>query len=170
MADPVPPAAADSCAACTLSRRGFVSVATLAALGLVVAGCGDDPVSAAPPSANNPGGGSGLPAGVTRSGDTWTINLTASNELQQFGFFVLRGASVPALVVKVASAYVAFDARCPHAGTSTMWGVAGTTLTCADHDSRFSLPSGSRQQGPAATGLRALSATVSGSVLTVVAA
>lgn len=167
MPDPAVPVATGDCAACTLSRRGFVSLATLGALGLVV-GCGDDAVSPIPPAANNPGGGS-LPAGVTRSGDTWTIDVTAANELRQFGFFVLRGAAVPALVVRVTAGYVAFDARCPHAGTSSMWSVSGPSVTCADHGSRFALPGGTLQQGPAATGLRALTSTLAGTVLTVVA-
>lgn len=170
-----------ACAACEVSRRGFVSMATMAALGVVVAACGGgSDAPAGPTTPTTPGGGGGggggnpppatLPTGVTRNGNVFTIDLTASNDLSSSGVMVLGGASTPALIVRAApDTYRAFDARCPHAGTTNQWQVGSGLLQCNNHGSRFGALDGSLNAGPAASGLAALPTSRSGSTLTVTA-
>jgi cytochrome b6-f complex iron-sulfur subunit len=171
-----------ACAACEVSRRGFVSMTTLAALGMVVGACGggtDSP--SAPSNPTGPGGGGGgggggsnppatLPTGVVRNGNVFTIDLTASNDLLNFGVMVLGGAATPALVVRAApDTFRAFDARCPHAGTANQWQVGGGLLQCNNHGSRFAALDGALNTGPATMGLTTLASTRSGTTLTVTA-
>jgi len=168
---------AAACVSCEMSRRGFVSAATLAALSAVITACGssDGPVAPVTPTPPSGGGGgttppSGLPNGVTRSGNIFSIDLSASNDLLTTGVLVLTGGAVPALVVRAAAdSYRAFDARCPHAGTSNQWDLASGQLRCNNHGSRFTAQDGALSAGPATTGLRALPVTRAGSTLTVTA-
>lgn len=176
-ADPMNPAA---CAACDVSRRGFVSMATLAALGVVVAACGGGDTPAGPTTPTTPGGGGGggggnpppatLPSGVTRNGNVFTIDLTASNDLANSGVMVLGGAATPALIVRAApDTFRAFDARCPHAGSTNLWQFGSGLLQCNNHGSRFAALDGALNTGPATSGLVALPTTRTGSTLTVTA-
>ncbi|AMW05492.1 Rieske (2Fe-2S) protein [Gemmatimonas phototrophica] len=146
----------------------------MAAVSIVATACGggDGETGATGPSGTGGGGGSTppgtLPAGVTRSGNVFTIDLSVNNELSSAGLFVLSGGAVPALVVRAAAdTYRAFDARCPHAGTSNQWEFGNGVLQCNNHGSRFAASSGALNAGPATTGLRALVVTRAGSTLTV---
>lgn len=181
---PVPPEAAPvenaaACAACEISRRGFVSMATLAALGLAVGACGGDDAPSGGSTPTSPGGGGGggggpvpttLPSGVTRNNNVFTIDLNAANDLTSVGLMVLGGASVPALVVRAApDTFRAYDARCPHAGSTNLWQVGGGLLQCNNHGSRFNALDGALNTGPATSGLITLATSRSGTTLTVTA-
>ncbi|MCU0622595.1 MAG: Rieske (2Fe-2S) protein [Gemmatimonadaceae bacterium] len=169
---PLNPAA---CAACEITRRGFVSMATLAALGVAVGACSSGDGGGGPTGTLPPGGGTpnppALPSGVTLSGNTFTLDLTASNDLATVGLLVLGGAARPALVVRSATnTFVAYDARCPHQQATNLWSLAGGQLTCNNHGSRFAAADGTLAVGPATSGLLTLPVQRSGNTLTVNAA
>lgn len=172
--DEVVPLNPAACAACEISRRGFVSMTTLAALGVALGACSSD--GGGGPTATPPPGGGGnnppsQPAGVTLSGNTFTLDLTAANDLASVGVLVLTGATRPALVVRpAANTFVAYDARCPHQQATNLWSLATGQLTCNNHGSRFSASDGTLAVGPATTGLTTLPIQRNGNTLTVNAA
>lgn len=66
---------------------------------------------------------------------------------------IVDGASGPVLVVQqIEGAVKAFDASCPHQGT-TVDPPAGGTITCPNHLSQFDAGTGALKQGPAKKGL-----------------
>ena len=144
-------------AACgTCSRRGFVrAVATMgatvgvgSALAPLLAACGGD------------GGGStgidpnALPAGVVRDGGTLRVTLAAVPALGAVGGALAVPAARVLVTRPAADDWRAFDATCPHAG-STVTNVEGQRLVCPAHSSAFDL-TGRVVRGPAESGLRAL--------------
>lgn len=78
----------------------------------------------------------------------------------------MRVFDVAGTKVNVASAdgrLYAFDDTCTHAGCSLAMGrLAGTTVTCACHGSRFDVTSGAVLRGPAARPLRSRVVQVEG--------
>lgn len=163
-----------ACVACDVSRRSFVSVASMTALSVLMVACSGSDGNEGPTTPSVGGGTTPpptLPTGVTRNGNVFSLDLTASNELSSSGLMVLTGGAVPALVVRAAAdTYRAFDARCPHAGTSNQWQVGSGVLQCNNHGSRFAALTGALNTGPAVSGLQSLLVTRSGSTLSVTAA
>jgi Rieske Fe-S protein len=66
--------------------------------------------------------------------------------------------------------YAAYDARCPHAGSVTLWRVSGDIARCTNHGSEFALATGAVRVGPATTALARLPITRAGSTLVIDAA
>lgn len=163
---------APACVACQLTRRGFVSLAARAAVGVVVVGCsGGDGGTGTGPTGGGGGQPPTLPAGVTRNGNVFTVDLGASNDLTTGGVMVLTGGARPALLVRpAADTYVAFDARCPHEQATNLWSLGGGLLTCNNHGSRFGASDGTLANGPATRGLTTLPLQRTGNTLTVTTA
>jgi nitrite reductase/ring-hydroxylating ferredoxin subunit len=168
MPDPTSPAADHdhACGACGISRRGFLSATAVAMIASLLEACGGDagvtgPVGPAP-NPRTP------PAGVSVSGNTITVDLTAATSLTGTpGFVVAFGAARPALIIRSGATYVAYDARCPHAGTATAWSIPGANVRCNNHGSEFRISDGALQVGPANTGLRVLPLTRTGDTLSI---
>jgi nitrite reductase/ring-hydroxylating ferredoxin subunit len=78
---------------------------------------------------------------------------------------VVEGPSGPVLLVQPTAGVIkAYNASCPHQGTTVDPPVDGT-ITCPNHGSQFDGASGALKKGPAATGLTPVSTrVVNGSV------
>ena len=78
---------------------------------------------------------------------------------------VVDGPNGPVLLVQPTAGVIkAYDASCPHQGTTVDPPVDGT-ITCPNHGSQFDAASGALKKGPAATGLTPVSTrVVNGSV------
>ena len=78
---------------------------------------------------------------------------------------VVQGPNGPVLLVQPTAGVIkAFDASCPHQGT-TVDPTGDGTITCPNHGSQFDGASGALKKGPAATGLTPVSTrVVNGSV------
>ena len=78
------------------------------------------------------------------------------------GGVVVTAGSVPLLVVQPTEGTVAaFNARCPHAGT-TVNAPADGVVVCPNHGSEFDPTTGAVEQGPASTGLTPVGVRVEG--------
>lgn len=76
------------------------------------------------------------------------------------GGVIVTAAERPLLVVQPTAGTVkAFDASCPHAGT-TVDPPQGGVITCPNHFSQFDAATGALRKGPAATGLTEVPARV----------
>jgi cytochrome b6-f complex iron-sulfur subunit len=78
---------------------------------------------------------------------------------------VVDGPNGPVLLVQPTAGVIkAYNASCPHQGTTVDPPVDGT-ITCPNHGSQFDAASGALKKGPAATGLTPVSTrVVNGSV------
>lgn len=146
------------------SRREFLrsSCSALAILGLtsgsvIVAGC-------------DSGGGSGkdtLPEGVTRDGNTLTVDLTAFPALQDPGNSLWIPATDVIVIHGSDVGYRAFSSICPHEGEDVSiyepTGTGSHQLRCPAHDWTFA-PDGD-PTGKAQAGLPQFSTTKTGDTL-----
>jgi cytochrome b6-f complex iron-sulfur subunit len=95
------------------------------------------PTTTAPAPAAAPGGGTGVPLAQVPVG----------------GGTILTVGERPVLVVQPTAGTVkAFDASCPHQGT-TVDPPQGGVITCPNHFSQFDAATGAVRKGPADTGL-----------------
>jgi len=149
------------------ARREFLSQATLAAVGAVLAACsgggGSDVLA---PSA----GGAGNPAPQPgTSGGSLTVTLASFPELGAVGGIAAVGtvgAKPVAVVRDGTSSYVALSRICTHAGCDV--GIVSGGFQCPCHGSRFN-SSGAVTQGPAEAALQRFNVVVSedGATLTI---
>ena len=73
---------------------------------------------------------------------------------------VVDGPNGPVLLVQPTAGVIkAYDASCPHQGT-TVDPPEGGTITCPNHGSQFDAASGALKKGPAQTGLTPVSTRV----------
>jgi nitrite reductase/ring-hydroxylating ferredoxin subunit len=163
-----------ACSGCAYSRRDFVSMSAGALAALALAACSSDGGDAtAPPTPPPPT--NQLPAGVTISGNTVTVDVSIGNDLTEAPglLFILGRTTRPVLLVKsetgtrASATYRAFNAACPHAGTQNQWQDAGADVVCRNHGSQFDRSTGAVTAGLASSGLRSLPISRAGNVLTV---
>lgn len=122
-----------------LSRRHFVSVATLSAIALTLTACGGgelgggetltapSPTPTPTPSPTNP------PVALNQIG----VTVASYPALLAVGG-IARVSNNPAVAVaRTAAGFVAYSLRCPHAGT-TVTAQAGNTWRCSNHGALFS--------------------------------
>ena len=124
------------CAGCTLagapavSRRDFVSQATLAAVAAVLAGCGG-------------GGGDGGSTGPVTSpkppvlNTPLTITLASFPALANIGGVARVSSQPPIALARTAQGLVGFSLECTHAGT-TVELQSNSTFKCPNHGAEFS--------------------------------
>lgn len=170
-----PDAPLSPCGGCAYSRRDFVTLGAGALAAIALAGCSSDsggggagPITPPPPTAV-------LPAGVSISGNTVTVDVTVGNDLTESPglVFIVGRTNRPVLLVKsesgtrAAATYRAFNATCPHQGTQTAWGDAGADVRCNDHGSQFDRANGQVTAGVASRGLTSLPITRAGNTLTI---
>lgn len=132
-----------------------VGVAGLAAALTACGGAGGSATSAG--SAGAPAqGGSG-----SSSGGTAGTVLAATSAIPSGGGKVFEAQKV-VVTQPTPGTYKAFSAVCPHQGCLVN-DVSGGIIHCPCHGSQFSIADGSRQAGPAPTGLTSAKITVEGS-------
>jgi Rieske Fe-S protein len=120
---------------------------------------------------SSPSVSSGTGSTPTKNGSTPTsgsagsagTSLVALADVPEGGGAVVDGPGGKKIVVARISAteVKAYDATCPHQG-STVAEPSGGTITCPSHGSQFSPADGSVKKGPATSGLRAVAVRVDG--------
>jgi cytochrome b6-f complex iron-sulfur subunit len=141
-----------------VSRRAAlcgIAVALAVPSGLVTA-C-SSPSSGA---GSTPTQGGSTPTGSSGSAGTALVALA---DVPEGGGAVVDTAGGKKIVVARISAteVKAYDATCPHQG-STVAEPSGGTITCPSHGSQFSPADGAVKKGPATSGLRAVGVKVDG--------
>lgn len=115
---------------------------------------------------STPTQGGSTPTGSTGStGTTGSTGnaLVALADVPEGGGAVVDGPGGKKIVVARISAteVKAYDASCPHQG-STVAEPSGGTITCPSHGSQFTAADGKVKKGPATSGLRAVGVRVDG--------
>lgn len=142
------------------SRRAAlcgIAVALAVPSGLVTACSSGSTGSSAPTQ------GGSTPTGSTGSAGSSGTALVALADVPEGGGVVVDAPGGKKIVVARISAteVKAYDASCPHQG-STVAEPSGGTITCPSHGSQFGASDGAVKKGPATTGLRAVSVKVDG--------
>lgn len=138
-----------------ISRRHALTGAATVGLGLpLLAACGGGDGSS---SASDAGAG----AAATPSAGP----LTTTADVEVGGGAVFPDQKV-VVTQPIAGDYHGFSAVCPHQGCLVA-SVAGGTINCTCHGSKFSIVDGSVESGPAATGLAEVAITVEGDAISV---
>lgn len=101
-------------------------------------------------------------------GSTPELTVNLSSQLTNVGDFV---ADANIVVIRIAAgnqttSFRAFSDVCPHAGSSVAYNKATTEFTCPNHGAKFN-QSGGVTRGPATTGLKTKSITITGTKLEV---
>lgn len=137
-----------------LTRRVVVAGGCAGALALGLGAC-------ATYDANGPVNPSRPPAGSGAGGPT-----IAAGDVPVGGGAILADQQV-VVTQPVAGTFAAFGTTCPHQGC-TVNEVAGGTINCPCHGSRFRVADGSVAQGPATTGLQRRQTSVANGTVQVV--
>ncbi|GGP62359.1 Rieske (2Fe-2S) protein [Saccharothrix coeruleofusca] len=148
-----------------LSRRKMLC-GVLVALAVPggLAACGDAATTG--DSSGTTGGTTGGSTGGTTGGSTGSAGAAAIVALADVpdGGGVIAGNpanSKPLVLVRTGDTVKAFDAACPHAGT-TVAEPEGGTITCPNHGSQFDAATGAVRKGPATKGLPEVEVKVEG--------
>jgi cytochrome b6-f complex iron-sulfur subunit len=136
-----------------------IVVALAVPSGLVTA-CGSSGSSG---TGSTPTQGGSTPTGSTGSSGSSGKTLVALADVPEGGGTVVDGPGGTKIVVARVSAteVKAYDASCPHQG-STVAEPSGGTITCPSHGSQFAAADGKVKKGPATSGLRAVGVRVEG--------
>jgi Rieske Fe-S protein len=153
------PQNAPSCAGCAgsgVSRRAFVSAATLAVVVAVLDACSSSTAPAVSGSSGSNGTGSSDSSGS--SGRALIVKLTDFSALSAVGGIarVDTSGAPTALVRTGTSSFTAFSMVCPHQGTTI--GITNGSFTCPNHGARFNA-SGTWIGGQQTTNLLSYSTT-----------
>jgi Rieske Fe-S protein len=131
----------------TTRRAVLVGACATCAAGALVA-CGDGSATpSAPTTAAAPG---------TALGSTADVPVGGGTVFPEAGVVVVQPS---------AGTFAAYSARCTHAGC-TVRDVAGGTINCPCHGSRFAIADGAPLNGPATRPLVAAKVTVTGTSIT----
>ncbi|MFI9816736.1 Rieske (2Fe-2S) protein [Saccharothrix variisporea] len=120
-------------------------------------------------TASTPGSTTGTTGGstpTTTGGSAPTTGgaaegIVALSEVPDGGGVVVAAGGKNLVVTRSGSTVKAFDAACPHAGT-TVGAPSGGTITCPNHGSQFSASDGAVKKGPATSGLKTVAVKVQG--------
>jgi cytochrome b6-f complex iron-sulfur subunit len=147
----------DPCAACAVSRRTFLSAATMAAVVSALEAC-SSPTEA--PSGGTVGGGT--------VGGTFTVKLSDFPALANVNGVarVEPNGSPTALVRTGASTFVAVSMVCTHQGTTVGIVSGGGGFLCPNHGARYGL-TGTWTGGQVTTSLPTFTATFNAAAGTV---
>jgi Rieske Fe-S protein len=142
----------------TTRRAVLASAAGIAAVS-VMAACGDDggTDSSAGSGSNNAGGNGGKTGGNS--------SLPKTTDVPVGGGVVVAAADV-VITQPSKGQFKAFSATCTHQGC-TVADVAGGTINCGCHFSKFSATDGSVKNGPATQPLPEKKVTVTGTTIAV---
>ena len=140
-----------------LTRRAVLAGGCGAACAVALTACagyGPGGPAPAPAPAPKPGGGAPAPAGGSPA-------LTSVADVPVGGGIVLAAQGV-VVTQPTAGTFKAFSATCTHQGC-TVSQVAGGTINCPCHGSKFAVADGTPKAGPAKKPLPAKAVTVQGS-------
>jgi cytochrome b6-f complex iron-sulfur subunit len=133
-------------------RRALCGLVVALAAPAALAACSSG--SEAPASSGGAGGGS---AGTTTAAPA---GGTPVSQIPVGGGVVVDGPNGPVVLTQPQAGVIkAFDAACPHQGT-TVDPPEGGTITCPNHGSQFDATSGALKKGPAESGLTPVATTV----------
>jgi Rieske Fe-S protein len=151
-------------------RRSIMKAAALVVVPVagvgVVAACSSGNSSSDTSSSNGSSGSAGSSGGGSGSGNG-SVSVPASSVPVGGGY--VDKSNLVVVTQPQAGEYKAFTAVCTHQGC-TVAGVSNNQIQCPCHGSIFSAKDGSVINGPATTGLSAMTATVSGANVTVTTA
>lgn len=121
-----------TCAGCAVrekavTRRDFVSMATMSAVALALAACGGSADGSTGPVSTGP---------VSTGTGTFTIKPADFAALATVGGTVKVRNSPPVAVSRTASGFVAFSLSCTHQGTTTVID-SDFTIFCPNHGAMF---------------------------------
>nr|WP_246325961.1 Rieske (2Fe-2S) protein [Actinomycetospora corticicola] len=133
-------------------RRALCGLVVALAAPAALAACSSG--SEAPPATGTGGtGASGATTAPAASG-------TPVSQIPVGGGVVVDGPNGPVVLTQPQAGVIkAFDAACPHQGT-TVDPPEGGTITCPNHGSQFDATSGALKKGPADSGLTPVTTTV----------
>lgn len=144
-------------------RRALCGLVVAFAAPAALAACSS--ASEAPPATPTGGSGAGT-TGATggAAGSTTTAAPAAGGtpvaQVPVGGGLVVDGPNGPVVLTQPQAGVIkAFDAACPHQGT-TVDPPEGGTITCPNHGSEFDATSGALKKGPAESGLTPVATTV----------
>ncbi|CAL9400381.1 Cytochrome b6-f complex iron-sulfur subunit [Actinosynnema sp. ALI-1.44] len=143
-----------------LSRRSMlcgVLVALAVPGGLAACGTASTPTATTGGTAPGTTGGSA----PTTTGGSAAEGIVSLSEVPDGGGVVVEAGGKSLVVTRSGSTVKAFDAACPHAGT-TVGAPSGGTITCPNHGSQFAAADGAVKKGPATSGLKAVAVEVQG--------
>ncbi|GAA0235535.1 hypothetical protein GCM10010492_38120 [Saccharothrix mutabilis subsp. mutabilis] len=143
-----------------LSRRSMlcgVLVALAVPGGLAACGTASTPTATTGGTAPGTTGGSA----PTTTGGPAAEGIVSLSEVPDGGGVVVEAGGKSLVVTRSGSTVKAFDAACPHAGT-TVGAPSGGTITCPNHGSQFAASDGAVKKGPATSGLKAVAVKVQG--------
>ncbi len=132
-----------------VTRRHFVSVATLSAIALTLSACGGGELSAeerltalgpptptpsptTPPTTPPTMPPANPPVGLNQIG----VTIASFPSLLAVGGVAKVNSSPPVALARTATGFVAYSLRCPHAGTTV--NLTGGTWVCPNHKAQFS--------------------------------
>lgn len=108
-----------------------------------------------------------MPTAATNVNITVDLTATTSAPLNDAAVGYVYADSRAIIVVKTtAGNYLAFQAPCPHQGTSVYFSPSQGRFVCPNHNAIFNL-SGGVVSGPVSSGLRQYTVTQSGNTLTI---
>lgn len=145
------------------TRRTVVASVGAAGLAAALTACGGSEDS------SNSGSGAVAPVqGSAASHDSGSgggggTELAETSDIPPGGGKVFKAQKV-VVTQPTSGQFKAFSAVCPHAGCLVNE-VAGGTINCPCHHSKFSVTDGSRTAGPATSGLTATNITVQGTAI-----
>jgi len=131
-----------------MNRKQFLSTGALATLAVCLGACKDDE-----------GGNTAAPSGVNFTVD---LNDAANVSLKSTGGSVTKNGVV--VIALTSSTYAAFQANCPHAGTTINYN--GTGFRCPNHGATFD-SNGNRTSGPTNSNLKRYTVAVAGNIITI---
>jgi cytochrome b6-f complex iron-sulfur subunit len=151
MTTPAVPSPLSACASCAVSRRTFLSAATLAGVAAALDACSD---------VTGPGGGGSV------GGGPFTVKLADFPSLASVGGVarVSTSGSPTALVRTGSTTFVAVSMVCTHQGTTVT--ISNGTYICTNHGARYSA-TGTWQGGQVTSSLPTFGATYDASAGTV---
>ncbi|CAM5479902.1 MULTISPECIES: Rieske (2Fe-2S) protein [Streptomyces] len=153
-------------------RRTVVAAAGAAGLAAALAACGNgsegygDSASSAPsgPSSSAAAGGDGAgDSGASKGGGAAGDALAKTADIPEGGGKVFKDRKV-VVTQPAAGEFKAFSAVCRHQGCLVNE-VAGGTINCPCHGSKYAIDDGSVRHGPATQGLPAAKVSVEGGAI-----
>lgn len=143
-------------------RRALCGLVVAFAAPAALAACSS--ASEAPPATPTGGSGAGTTGATGGAAGTTTAAPAAGGtpvaQVPVGGGLVVDGPNGPVVLTQPQAGVIkAFDAACPHQGT-TVDPPEGGTITCPNHGSEFDATSGALKKGPAESGLTPVATTV----------
>jgi len=144
-----------------MNRQDFLQLFGLGAASLLASAC------LGGCNAATGGDSAAVPAAATNVAITVDLTATTSTPLNDAAVGYIYADSRAIIVAKTtAGTYLAFQAPCPHQGTSVYFSPSQSHFICPNHNAIFNI-SGGVISGPVSSGLKQYTVTQSGNILTI---